>query len=53
MSLGMKEVGIPLKGGFARPLKQQLVVVYMAGRQAFQMACFFKKKKIPTFIELD
>lgn len=49
MSLGMKEVGTLLKGGFARPLKQQLAVVCMAGKQAFQMACFLKKKKNPQF----
>lgn len=47
MSLGMKEVGTLLKGGFTRPLKQQLAVVCLAGRQALQMAYFFKTRKIP------
>jgi len=52
MSVGMKEMAILPKGGFARLLKQQLAVVCIAGSQVFQMACFLQKT-IPQIIELD
>lgn len=47
MSLGTKEMGTLLKGGFTRPLKQQLAVLCLAGRQTLQMVCFFKTRKNP------